>query len=248
MVDGLDELSISNYLDMAYLNKLKIKIDKNDDISGMETIVGIYFGFFFPGSKIIVFGRKHEMDRVKDVQNQVHKSNLFNKPKRTELELQPLSENGIKELINRISCNSSNCECVDCTHIYQKVQDVEFRNVPSHLVSFIKVFKSLPDKNIGRMTESKLFICTIFNLLKHSQTVVRDAKTFKRLLVEISQIFAKSIQIIAQISFLSLLVGNITIQVEEIDENNVIYLKFEQTIQGVNHCIKIEREIMENLS
>lgn len=167
VVDGVDELSINNYLDShKNLKKLQIKIDKNEEISGLETI---------------------------------------------------------------------------CSEIYEKVKEVEFIKIPSHLVSLIKAYRSLSDDSIGKITKTRLFLYSIFNLLKHHTTVIsKDVKTFKKLLeINDTRAFADGIRSIAEMSFHSLLKQNVTIQVEEYKESDTIYFKYNN--------ISIERDVLEKL-
>lgn len=243
IIDGIDELPIKELINASYISELEKKIINNEEISATDTIVAIYFGYFFPFSKVCLFGRAGEFERLKSVKDHPN-SSIFNKKNRKELELLSFKSSNVNDFICIKICKQLNGQtgCSNsCQDIYEKIKDIELAKVPTDLNSLIEIHKKHPDENIGRITKTKLFIATLFNRLSEhaTQKNISVNKTFSDLLNSNSKL-VEGIRVIAKISFNSLLEGDINVKVKEVKKGNSIYIKYkDETL--------IERDTLEQL-
>lgn len=227
VIDGIDEFPIKELVKGNYLSELERKIEDNEKISAKDTIMGIYFGMFFPKCKICLFGRTGEFERLKRIKDQPN-SSIFNKTNIRELELLPFDDQDIERFTCLNICASLSCS-KSCKKVYNKINSIELSKVPTDLMSLIEVFNTNPIKIIGRITKTKLCIATLFNRLsKHTPLGnIFEHRTFKTLL-ENDSTFVNEIHKIAEMSFCSLLNEEVTIKVTEQKRNGVVYLTYQQ--------------------
>ena len=204
LIDGIDEVSLDNQLLKTNREILERKIENGEAIDGLETLVGIMLGKIFHSSRIIVFGRKQEIDKLLQIDN-IKSSNVFCDKERKVLELKRFSKRDVMSLtcervcgINRnhirVICDDNDAMSDDidnyycflsnskCRQVYELFKDVDFKTIPSFCFHLIDLFKD--DEwleRIGKKTKTKILITIIFNHISNCMELEGEELTYHSL-------------------------------------------------------------------